>query len=60
MMKLMMMGNDCISSSLEAIVMPNAVKINDIITINTKVSGNCTMLSGLNPMSIEIKKMINP
>ena len=60
MTKFIINWNACISSSLDAIAVPSAV--NNIAIKNIKINETSTIiiLTGLNPMSIDINKTIIP
>ena len=60
MRKLIINGNACISSSIVAIAVPNAVKTNAIRNMMRRATGSKKILSGLKPMARVIKKTMIP
>jgi hypothetical protein len=60
MMKFIMSWNHCISSSFDATAVPKAVKSTAIKNMNPNATTTMDRLSGLNPISIEMKNTMIP
>jgi len=58
--KFMIIWNPCISSRIDAIAVPIAVKSKAVSAIIRKATGRNARLVGLNPAAIDIKNTIMP